>query len=55
MAGVEHIGVRFAIAQGRLDPARLSPGEGWPALFESFEEMANTQATPTTSTDDNEI
>ena len=44
VAGVEHIGIRLAIAQGRLDPAVLSPGDGWPELFGSFEEMADTQA-----------
>lgn len=44
VAGFEHIGVRFAVAQGRLDPAVCSPGEDWPPLFDSFEEMADTQA-----------
>lgn len=44
VAGVEHIGIRLAIAQGRLDPAVLSPGDGWPELFGSFEEMADMQA-----------
>lgn len=47
VAGGEHIGVRFAVAQRRLDPALLTPGEGWPELFGSFEEMADTQAVPT--------
>ncbi|MEU2106456.1 DUF6283 family protein [Nocardia sp. NPDC019255] len=40
VAGVEHLGVRLAVASGRLDPAALSPGEGWPPLHESYDEMA---------------
>lgn len=42
--GVEHLGVRLAVATGRLYPGALQPGHGWPALFESYGEMAATQA-----------
>lgn len=44
VAGVEHLGVRVAVAQGRLDPAVLTPGDGWPALFGSHAEMTQTQS-----------
>ncbi len=42
--GHHHLGVRVAVITGRLDPAALEPGEDWPALFETYEEMAATQA-----------
>lgn len=42
--GIDHLGVRLAVAQGCLDPRALSPGDGWPELFGSYEEMASTQA-----------
>jgi hypothetical protein len=43
VAGRDHLGVRFAVALGRLDPAALDPGAGWPELFGSYEEMAAAQ------------
>jgi hypothetical protein len=43
VAGREHIGVRLAVAFGELPAEVLSPGEGWPELFDSYEEMAETQ------------
>lgn len=44
VAGHQHLGVRFAVVEGRLDPDSLSAPEGWPPLFDSFEEMSATQA-----------
>ncbi|MFF0092763.1 DUF6283 family protein [Streptomyces canus] len=44
--GHEHIGVRVAVAQGRLPREALTPGEDWPPLFESYTEMAAQQAVP---------
>lgn len=52
VAGVEHLGVRLAVAQNRLDPAALSSGEDWPPLFSSFEEMAETQGRVDPATDE---
>lgn len=40
VAGVEHIGVRLAVAMDRLDPAALAPGDGWPPLWDNYAEMA---------------
>ena len=42
--GVDHLGVRLAVITGALPGEALHPGPGWPALFDSFEEMAATQA-----------
>ncbi|WP_203607366.1 DUF6283 family protein [Streptomyces sp. SID11385] len=42
--GHRHIGVRLAVAQGRLPAQALTPGESWPPLFATYEEMATTQA-----------
>lgn len=42
--GREHIGVRVAVATGRLDPAALDPKPGWPALFTDYDELIATQA-----------
>lgn len=44
VCGTEHLGVRMAVLAGRLEPEDLRPGEGWPALFGSYDEMAATQA-----------
>lgn len=42
--GLEHLGVRVALAAGRLPATAVSPGADWPPLFDSYEEMAATQA-----------
>ena len=42
--GQDHLGVRVAVAQGRLDPQTLVPGADWPALFGSYQEMADRQS-----------
>lgn len=44
VAGHENLAVRLAVATGRLPGVALEPGEGWPRLFDSFEEMAAVQA-----------
>ncbi|MEU0489945.1 DUF6283 family protein [Nocardiopsis sp. NPDC006139] len=46
MEGHAHVGVRVAVASGRLPSDALAPGEGWPDLFESFAEMRRHQALP---------
>jgi len=38
--GANHVGVRLAVVGGRLDADALFVREDWPALFDSFEEMA---------------
>jgi hypothetical protein len=43
VVGYEHLGVRVALARGRLDPAAMQPGDGWPDLFGDYDEMAATQ------------
>ena len=42
--GIEHLGVRVAVATGALTPEVLQPGADWPALFDSYTEMATAQA-----------
>jgi hypothetical protein len=44
VTGRDHLGVRLAVATGRLPAEVLDPGAGWPALFDSYDEMAATQA-----------
>jgi hypothetical protein len=41
--GHRSVPVRLAIAFGSLDPAALEPGDGWPALYEDWDEMAAAQ------------
>lgn len=41
--GVDSIEVRLAVAMKRLPAAAITPGDGWPALFASYEEMAEAQ------------
>lgn len=42
--GNNHLGVRLAVITGRLPGETLEPKEGWPELFDSFDDMARTQA-----------
>lgn len=44
VSGYEHLGVRLAVAQGRLPASVLTPGEGWPELHSSYDEMAAVKA-----------
>ncbi|WP_336214726.1 DUF6283 family protein [Nonomuraea sp. LPB2021202275-12-8] len=38
--GFEHLGVRVALSDGRIDPTALEPGLNWPDLYDSYEELA---------------
>lgn len=38
--GCGHVRVRLAVAQGDLCQTVLEPGEGWPPLYGSFDELA---------------
>ena len=40
ICGYEHLGVRLAVATGTLPAEALNPGDGWPELFESYDELA---------------
>lgn len=46
VAGRQHLGVRLAVAVGAIPGRLLDPGDDWPALFGSYEEMATRQGTP---------
>jgi hypothetical protein len=39
--GVNHVGVRLAVAQDRCDADALTPDPNWPALYDSFNDMAS--------------
>lgn len=47
--GNNHMGVRLAIAQGRLPMEALQPGPNWPELYDSYEEMAVANGADVTS------
>lgn len=40
VVGFEHLGVRFALIQGRLPGDALEPKPGWPELYSSYEDLA---------------
>lgn len=42
--GHDHLGVRLAVLTGRLDQDVLRPGEGWPELLASYDEMVTAKA-----------
>mgnify|MGYP003545231289 CR=1 FL=1 len=42
--GYFHLGVRFAVIRGAIPSEALRPGEDWPELFESYDDMAEVQA-----------
>jgi Family of unknown function (DUF6283) len=44
--GYDHLTVRLAVLWGDLPAAALPPGDGWPELFGSYAEMAETQGAP---------
>ncbi|WP_236746240.1 DUF6283 family protein [Mycobacteroides abscessus] len=46
VAGVEHLGIRLAVALGRLPAAALRPGDDWPDLFGSYDEMVERNGLP---------
>lgn len=37
--GIAHPNIRLAVTTGRLDPNRLEPRSGWPALHQTFTDM----------------
>ncbi len=39
--GWGHVGVRLAVAMGRLDGSALEPGDGWPELYPDYEALAD--------------
>jgi hypothetical protein len=47
VAGAEHIRVRLAVALGDLPASALSPGDGWPELYDSYGELAAANGVPT--------
>lgn len=44
VCGVDHLGVRMAMADGRLSPEALRRRPDGPPLFDSYEDMATQQA-----------
>lgn len=44
VAGLDHLGVRLAIAQQRLAVADVTPADDWPALYDTYEQMAQAMA-----------
>lgn len=44
VVGIEHLGVRIHINQGSLPPEVLQPGDDWPPLFETYDELVDAQA-----------
>lgn len=48
--GRNHIGVRIAVVTGALDPSVLTPGPGWPALYDTYADLAAANAHPTDAT-----
>ncbi|PBA68864.1 DUF6283 family protein [Mycobacterium avium] len=46
VAGIDHLGIRVAVALGRLPASTLRPAEDWPDLFDSYEEMADRNGLP---------
>jgi hypothetical protein len=43
--GHEHIGVRLAVAQGRLPADALEPGDNWPPLHHTWTSVVQAQTT----------
>lgn len=41
--GLGHLRVRMALSLGDLEPEAIRPGEGWPELYESYDEMVAAQ------------
>lgn len=44
VCGHWHLGIRQEVIEGRLPIEALDPGDGWPELFESYDDMAMRQA-----------
>lgn len=43
VCGYDHLGIRIALMDGRIPPEAMEPGEDWPELFETYDEMAEAQ------------
>ncbi|MCL2732483.1 MAG: DUF6283 family protein [Actinomycetia bacterium] len=43
VAGIDHLGIRLAVARGHLPASALAPGDGWPELFAAYDDMAAAQ------------
>jgi hypothetical protein len=41
--GGDHLAIRLAKAEGRLPASALRPGENWPPLYATWEEMVRAQ------------
>lgn len=53
VCGSDHVRIRVAVIRGEMPPSVLRPGADWPELFETYQEMAATQAAdPTKEQDD---
>lgn len=39
VCGYDHLGVRMAVVTGRLPAEALTPGDGWPDLYESWDAL----------------
>ncbi|SIH35862.1 Uncharacterised protein [Mycobacteroides abscessus subsp. abscessus] len=44
VSGVYHLGVRVAVASGRLDAGVLAAGPDWPELFSNYDDVMQSQA-----------
>lgn len=41
--GADHVGIRLAVALGNLPRTALSPGDNWPPLHETWEDVVRAQ------------
>jgi hypothetical protein len=39
VAGIDHLGIRLAVTLGRLPASVMRPGDDWPELFSTYDEM----------------
>lgn len=46
VAGPDHLGIRLAVATGRLPASALEPGPGWPDLYRTYDDMAAANGAP---------
>lgn len=44
VCGLDHLGVRLALADGRLNGEQIRLRKGWPDLYDSYDEMATSQS-----------
>lgn len=47
--GHNHLAVRMALIDGRLDPAALEPGDNWPPLHKTWDDVVRHQTSDTNS------